>query len=113
MVAVARVYERPKRVPTWREFSARHENAKRIATAVAAKLAEGCRVFDEDGDELQEVQFRGNGDLVYSFREGGNIVLFLANREFDNGAMDTIAEHRAKFAGWTFIHPRDIRPLKI
>jgi hypothetical protein len=39
--------------------------------------------------------------------------MFMNAKDYDNGAMDSIPEFNASFAGWTFFHPKDIKALKI
>jgi hypothetical protein len=102
-----------KRVPSERQHAARLANAMRIAAKVSAFLETGHRVFNEDGDELTKVSTRENGDLIYAFRDGGNVIMFLNDRNMDNGAMERIGDYNASFSGWTFFHPKDVKPLKV
>jgi len=102
-----------KRVPTARQFSVRQANAERIANRIGKLIGTGHRIYDDEGDEVTEVMRRPNGDIIYVFREGGNVIMFLADSTWDNGAMDSVADYNASFAGWSFVHPKHIRPLKI
>lgn len=104
---------RDKRPPSDVQFAARRTNALRIADKIRSKLDQGCRVFDDLGDEVLDVSYRDNGDIVYRHREGGQIIQFLNDKTWDNGAMDSVADYTASFEGWSFVHPRDIRPLKV
>lgn len=102
-----------KKQPSERQLAARHANALRIADKIEHMIAQGYRVHDHVGDVVEKVDKRPGGDIIFVMREGGNIIQFMKDPTFDNGAMDSISDFNASFAGWTFIDPRDIKPLKV
>lgn len=112
MNAAAMRLDVAKKVPSDRQFDARRANALRVAGKISGLLDSGHRIYDEEGDALVKVDVRKCGDVVFEFREGGNVVYFLNDKTFDNGAMDSIADFNVQFSGWTYIHPTDVRPLE-
>jgi hypothetical protein len=102
-----------KKVPSDRQLQVRQANAVRVADKISGLIATGHQVFDEAGDQILEVIVGKGGDVLFRFRDGGNTVMFMNAKDYDNGAMDSVKAFNASFAGWTFLHPKDIRPLKI
>lgn len=102
-----------RKTPSEKQLGARQANAARIACRIADLIASGHRVFDETGDQVLRTVVGKGGDVLFEFRDGGNTVMFMNDSAFDNGALASIPEFNASFAGWTFLHPRNIRPLKI
>lgn len=102
-----------KKYPSKAQFAARHANAVRIADKVSALIAAGYRVFDELGDQVLSAVKREDGDVVFTHKEGGNVAMFIADPSLDNGAMDSIGQFNRFFDGWSFIHPKDIKALRV
>lgn len=102
-----------KKTPSDKQLEARQSNAARVAARISDLLASGHRVYDETGDQVIKTVVGKGGDVLFEFRDGGNTVMFMNDKGYDNGALDSIPEFNASFAGWTFLHPKNIRPLKI
>lgn len=102
-----------KKTPSDRQLAARQSNAARIAARISDLLVSGHRVYDEAGDQVLKTVIDDGGDVLFEFRDGGNTIMFMNDKEYDNGALESIPEFNASFAGWTFLHPKNIKPLQI
>lgn len=102
-----------KKTPSDKQLEARQANAARIAARISDLLASGHMVFDASGDQVLKTVVGKGGDVIFEFRDGGNTIMFMNDKGYNDGALDSIAEFNASFAGWTFLHPKNIKPLKI
>jgi hypothetical protein len=102
-----------KKLPSTAQFAVRHTNAVRIADKVSALIAAGYRVFDELGDQVLSAGKRDDGDVVFTHKESGNVAMFINDPSLDNGAMDSVSQFNGFFDGWSFIHPKDVKPLRV
>lgn len=102
-----------KKTPSDKQLEARQANAARIAAKIADLIVSGHRVYDASGDQVLKTVVGKAGDVIFEFRDGGNTVMFMNDKGYNDGAMHSIAEFNASFAGWTFLHPKNIKPLKI
>lgn len=102
-----------KKIPSKSQFEARHANAVRIAEKVSGLISAGYRVFDEFGDAVLGAEQRKDGDVVFSLKDSGNVLMFVNDPSFDNGAMDSIPTFNGFFAGWSYLHPNDVKTLRV
>jgi hypothetical protein len=102
-----------KKSPSATQFATRHANAVRIADKVSGLLSAGYRVFDELGDQVLNAGKRDNGDVVFALKDGGNLLMFVNDPTLDNGALDGVREFNKSFDGWSFLHPKDIKALRV
>ncbi|NTF16912.1 hypothetical protein G6L37_00535 [Agrobacterium rubi] len=102
-----------RKIPSDAQLSSRRENAARIANKIADLISSGHKVYDDKGDQVLQTVVGKGGDVIFTFVEGGNTVMFMNDKNYDDGAMTPIPEFNASFSGWTYLHPRDIKPLEI
>ncbi|WP_327210378.1 hypothetical protein [Rhizobium leguminosarum] len=102
-----------KKFPSAAQFAVRHANAVRIAAKVSGLIAAGYRVFDELGDRVLDAGKRADGDVVFTLEDSGNVAMFINDPTLDNGALDGVKQFNKFFEGWSFIHPKDVKALKV
>jgi len=98
-------------------YDRRWANAQRIGKLIEAALAEGSYVFNEAGDRVTAVHWRGflNGEDQHNpgltIDCGGPSVYFNWDKDTDEGMHTPIAEFNAHFDGWWFVKPEHIQTL--
>jgi hypothetical protein len=50
---------------------------------------------------------------VFTLKDSGNIAMFINDPTLDNGALDGVKQFNKFFEGWSFIHPKDVKALKV
>mgnify|MGYP000860872208 FL=1 len=95
-------------------YTARWNNAKKIAEKIIKIQSEGGLVFNEENSIVNKfVIDKDRTGIEGVYELGNNITVFYFQNtlDWDHGMYTPIKEYNKQFVGWKFVHPKHVNTL--
>jgi hypothetical protein len=91
-------------------YTARWENACRIASKINDFIEKGYIIFNEDDEKVDGFIIREDR-IFQNVNDNCSYIFFLNDKEFDNGYYTKIKEYNKQFKDWYCVHPKDYKKI--
>lgn len=92
-------------------YAARFANALKAAEYINKMLDAGYVIHGDEGAKVYDCRI--NSHEIVMKTDDGNVILYLNDKEFDNGALTKIGDFNSQFDSWTMIAPHDVLNFRL
>jgi hypothetical protein len=94
-------------------YTARYNNAKRIAEKINEYIEKGCIIINEYGEIVTGRFHITEKEISLKYAENFRITYFINDSRLDNGALDSIKKYNVKFSKWKIIDSKNVKQFDI